>query len=276
MQVGIVSRSFSGMTNRQTAVRMRELGYSSTELCFTALDSNYWHYNGLTDLSGLSLDRFLQIVRTYREEGILVHSLGCFTRCVEHDPEQRKLYIDCLRRFAEYAAWAGIPVIATECGFDPGCRSLRAAYYEEDYRLLTDTIRQAAEYAAQLGVSIAIEPCVLDVLPSARRMRHFLDELGLPNVGCMLDPANLIANSSEEDMFRDLEGRILYFHGKDRKINDAYGRLIGDGEIDWPKFLRLYHDKCEGIPFILEYANNETAEEAFRRVQAFDRQAAQL
>ena len=52
--------------------------------------------------------------------------------------------------------------------------------------------------------------------------------------------------------------------------------LIGDGEIDWPKFLRLYHDKCEGIPFILEYANNETAEDAFRRVQAFDRQAAQL
>lgn len=273
MQIGIVSRSFSGMTNRQTAERMRELGYTSTELCLTAVDSNYWRYNGLTDLGGLSLDRFARIADTYREQGILVHAFGCFTCCVEHDEEKRRVYLDGFKRCIEYAAYARIPIVTTECGFDPECRSLRAAYYERDYQLLMDMVGRAASYAAQLGVSIAIEPCVLDVLPSARRMRHFLDELGMANVGCMLDPANLIANSSEEDMFRDLAGRILYFHGKDRKINDAYGRLIGDGEIDWPKFLRLYHAHCEGIPFILEYANNDTAAEAFRRVQCFDEAA---
>lgn len=273
MKIGIVSRSFSGMTNSQIAARMRELGYTSTELCFTATDSNYWHYNGVTDLSEMSLERFARIVETYREQGILVHALGCFTCCVEHDDVKRRVYIDCFKRCVEYAAYARIPVVTTECGFDPDCRSLRAAYYEKDYQILMSTIREVATYAAQLGVSIAIEPCVLDVLPSARRMRHFIDELGLPNVGCMLDPANLIANSSEEDMFRDLEGHILYFHGKDRKINDAYGRLIGDGEIDWVKFLRLYHEKCEGIPFILEYANNDTAAEAFERVQRFDEEA---
>ena len=114
---------------------------------------------------------------------------------------------------------------------------------------------------------------MIDVIPSAKRARDILEQVNHPRLKILLDPANLIANSSEEDMFRDLAGRILYFHGKDRKINDAYGRLIGDGEIDWPKFLRLYHAHCEGIPFILEYANNETAAEAFRRVQHFDEAA---
>ena len=48
---------------------------------------------------------------------------------------------------------------------------------------------------------------------------------------------------------------LAYFHGKDRKLNDRMGRLVGDGDIDWPLFLSLYHRHTEGTPFILEYVN---------------------
>ena len=45
-------------------------------------------------------------------------------------------------------------------------------------------------------------------------MRDFIEQIGSDRVKVLLDPANLIANSSEEDMFRYLKDHIFYFHGK--------------------------------------------------------------
>ena len=58
-------------------------------------------------------------------------------------------------------------------------------------------------------------------------------------------------------MFHHLAPRIAYLHGKDRKVNDLWGRALGDGDIDWPRFLALYHRHAEGRPFILEYVSPE-------------------
>jgi sugar phosphate isomerase/epimerase len=76
----------------------------------------------------------------------------------------------------------------------------------------------------------------------------------------------LIANSSEEDMFHYLAPHIAYFHGKDRRVNDAYGRVVGDGDIDWPLFFSLYHIHTPGVPFILEYVNIDNVCEIRDRV----------
>jgi len=56
-------------------------------------------------------------------------------------------------------------------------------------------------------------------------------------------------------MFSHLAPHIAYIHGKDRKVNDAKGRIIGDGDIDWRKFIRLYRRHTPDAPFILEYVN---------------------
>lgn len=276
MDIGITTRCFGGWTNQDTARKMAELGFPCTELCFVQSDSSYWVYNGRSDISDLSCQRVGEITACYEKEGISVCALGVFTSCVEHDPDQRRANIQYFKRHMEYASYCGVPWLATECGFDPQCRSLRAEYYETDFQLMKDTISELAEYAEKLGVGIAIEACVLDVLPSAKRLRDFLDQVGSPRVKAMLDPANLIANSSEEDMFRYLHGRIAYFHGKDRKVNDAYGRLLGDGDIDWPLFFKLYHTYGEGLPFILEYPNPDNAAMTRERALAFDQASYRL
>ncbi len=49
--------------------------------------------------------------------------------------------------------------------------------------------------------------------------RDFILQSGSDRIKVLLDPANLIANSSEEDMFFYLKDHIAYFHGKDRKVN---------------------------------------------------------
>ena len=63
---------------------------------------------------------------------------------------------------------------------------------------------------------------------------------------------------------------IAYLHGKDRKVNDVWGRAVGDGDIDWRLFFQLYHKYAEGKPFILEYVNEDNFREIMRRVNEYD------
>jgi sugar phosphate isomerase/epimerase len=111
------------------------------------------------------------------------------------------------------------------------------------------------ERARRHGVVIALEPCVLDIVPSAKRAADLLTQAASDRIGILLDPANLIAANSEEEMFAHLAPHIACLHGKDRKVNDRMGRALGEGDIDWPAFFRLYHRHTEGKPFILEYVN---------------------
>ena len=271
MKVGVVSRSFPGLDNRQVAAFMAEHGFSTTELCLTAADSNYWVYNGNSDLSGMSDQRFAEICKIYRDQGIELVSLGVFTNLIEPDDAKRDKN---LAYFKRHIAWAGqnkIPYVSTECGFDPEHRGVRTSCYESAIDRIKDSFRILIEECEKWNVSIALETCVIDVIPSAKRARDILRQVGSDRLKILLDPANLIANSDEEDMFKYLAPHIAYFHGKDRKVNDCYGRAVGDGEIDWPKFLKLYHRYTDGLPFILEYVTPENMAEIRDRVLAFDK-----
>ena len=79
LKFGITTRSFNGLTNAETAQRMHDIGFKCTELCFVQSDSPGWKYNGITDLTDMTDDRFAEIVATYREKDIEVTSLGVFT-----------------------------------------------------------------------------------------------------------------------------------------------------------------------------------------------------
>ena len=273
MKVGIVTRSFPEMTNEQAAAFMAQTGFETTELCLSQTDSKYWVYNGISDISAdggpCCHDRgHLPLA------GIEVCSLGVFTNLIETDEAKRAANLAYFERHMQYASEARIPVVATECGFDPASRGVRVDVYESRFNLLLDSLSWLCERAGWYGVDLALEPCVIDVVPSAKRMADTISQVGSPRLRVLLDPANLIANSSERDMFDYLAPHIAYFHGKDRKVNDAKGRVVGDGDIDWPLFLRLYHERCEGKPFIIEYVNAGNCAEILRRVREYDRMSA--
>jgi sugar phosphate isomerase/epimerase len=271
MDIGVVSRSFPQLSNEQAAFLMAERGFAWTELCFSQTDSSFWKYNGRSDLSALTDARSREIVQTYRKHGIGVASIGVFTNLLEEDDEELDRNLAYFERHMQIAALNEVPFVATECGFISGKRGINADTYESAFERLLRSIQRLAERASHYGVAIALEPCVLDVLPSAKRTADFLKQTGSDSVKVLLDPANLIANSSEEDMFRYLTPYIAYFHGKDRKVGDTYGRAVGDGDIDWTAFLELYHRHTEGVPFILEYVNIDNFCEIRDRVVAFDR-----
>ena len=273
LNFGITTRSFRDMTNAETAQRMHDIGFKCTELCFVQSDSPGWAYNGITDLSDMSDSRFAEIVAIYREKGIEVTALGVFTNMLEPDDELLAKNLENYRRMMELAAKNGIPYLPSECGFIPESRGVLAHLYESRFDRLKESLTTLCQYAAEYDVYVALECCVLDVVPSAKRAADLISQISSDRLKVLLDPANLIANSSEEDMFHYLSPHVGYFHGKDRKVNDTYGRLVGDGEIDWVKFLKLYHQHNDGVPFILEYNNAENAQTTYDLVMQYDAQA---
>jgi len=270
MDVGVVSRSFPELTNQETAQLIARNNFKWTELCFTATDSKYWVYNGRSDISDLTDERAAEIVDTYRKENVIVTSIGVFTNLIEPDDQELDANLSYFERHIEIAGKNGVPYVATECGFVPGKRGIQVETYESAFQRLVDSMKRLAKKAEEYDVYIALETCVLDVVPSAKRAADFINQVGSDRVKVLLDPANLIANSSEEDMFKYLTPHIGYFHGKDRKVNDTYGRVVGDGDINWHLFLELYHKYTEGVPFILEYVNKDNFCEIRDRVLRAD------
>ena len=255
MDVGAVSRSFPHLKNSDIAEFLSRNGFRWTELCFSSIDAKYWNYNGRSDLSTLTGKKAAELVADYQKRNVEVASIGVFTNLLEPDEQELEQNLAYFEAHMEIASQNEIPFVATECGFIPGRRGVFADTYEADFQRLVSALKRLTQKAEEYNVAVALEPCVLDVVPSAKRMRDLIEQVESDRLKVLLDPANLIANSSEEDMFRYLAPHIAYFHGKDRKVNDTYGRVVGDGDIDWPLFLSLYHQHTPGLPFILEYVN---------------------
>ena len=276
IKIGVVSRSFPDQTHEETAKILKEAGAVSTELCLHSADTKYWVYNGRSDMSDLSDETFSRIVQTYRDAGIQVAALGVFTNLITPDEKELEANLDFYENHMRLAGMNGIPFVSTECGFTPHERGVNTDRYESDFERLVQSLKELCSRAEKYNVTIALETCVIDVVPSAKRAADLYKQVGSPRLQFLLDPANLIANSSEEDMFRYLAPHTAYLHGKDRKVNDVMGRCVGDGEIDWPLFLSLYHKYCEGKPFILEYVNLDNFKDIMARVQKFDADAWKL
>ena len=178
MDVGVVTRSFPELTNRETAELLAASGFKWTELCFSQTDSKYWVYNGRSDLSDFSDARSRTVVAEYTDRGIAVSAIGVYTNLLEPDETELKKNLAYFERLMEIAATNDVPYVATECGFIPGQRGVRLETYESAFQRLVDKFGWLADRAARHGVVVALEPCVLDVVPSAKRTADFIAQVG--------------------------------------------------------------------------------------------------
>ena len=161
---------------------MSKKGFKWTELCFAQSDSNYWKYNGRTDLSDLSNDQSINIVETYRNNGVEVTAIGVFTNLLENDNNEQKKNLAYFERLMEIASINNVPYISTECGFIQGKRGINADSDEVAFQKLVENMKWLSSKAEKYNVTIALEPCVLDVLPSVKRTVDFIDQVGSDRV----------------------------------------------------------------------------------------------
>ena len=269
LNLGVVSRCFPELTCAEAADLIAANGFTCTELCFRHADADYWTYNGRGDLSALTDSRSRKLIKPFRDNGIEISSLGVFTNLIATDETELASNLAYFTRMMEIAAHNCIPVVATECGFTPGKRGINPDTLERDFSLLAKNLEYLATKAGEFDLSLALEPCIIDIVPSAKRTADLLAQIDSARLRVLLDPANLIANNTESEMFAHLTPHISYFHGKDRKLNDVYGRAVGDGDIDWPLFFDLYRRHTPGKPFILEYVTADNFAAIGQRTRAF-------
>ena len=151
LNIGITTRSFNGLSVAETVGRMQEIGFKCTELCFVHSDLGGWTYNGIGDLTGITPARIKEAADEFRSRGIEVTSLGMFTDLRNPDDEVMAREKEYMLRYIDMAAEAGIPYLASECGFTPGQRGINADRYESDYARIKETLRFACLEAEARG-----------------------------------------------------------------------------------------------------------------------------
>ncbi len=272
LNIGLTGRTLCGTSVAEAADIMQRAGFRTTELCFTHTDLGGWKYNGIGDLSGITEAKVKAACEEFRSRGIDVVSLGMFTDLRHPDPATRRRHIDYAKRYIAFAAEGRVPFLATECGFNEGNRGISANTYEEDYRNLRESLRELCLEAETSGVQLALEGSVFDIIASPRRQKTLIEDLEADcgvRLSALLDPASYVHASDEEGMFYYLKHDIGYLHGCDRRLSAADTTLLGDGSIDWVRFMIGYIKYADRKPFILDGCTKDNFAEVKQRAEEY-------
>ncbi len=268
--IGLATLGFGSYSNAELAEEFAAQGTKLIQLFLVQKDSRYWRYNGRTDVSELTERRCRQIADAYRSRGIAIDSIGVYTNLIHPDAAERAANLAYFEDMMKVANAMAVTKLVTESGYyKPEGPVQRIPYYLQSevwYRAI-DTFRRLAELAERHEVTVLIEPFFADLFASAKRTRCFIEEVGSAQIRALLDPANLLELNDLEEMFGQLKPYIQCLHAKDRKLHADRGVPAGEGDIDYPKFMRLAMSETPGVPVILEYVGPQNYKKALQYVR---------
>jgi sugar phosphate isomerase/epimerase len=194
--------------------------------------------------------------------GIELAALSATFNMIDPVLERRRDGLRRLRVLAETAARMQVPVLTLCTGTRDPADMWRWHPSNGDRDAWSDLLaamREAAAIAREAGIALAFEPEAANVVDSASKARRLLDELESPEVGVVIDPANLVPRSEVARMGEiveealDLLGpAVLVAHAKDiaRDEGSAFGPA-GQGLLDFPEYIRLLARSSFTGPLIL-------------------------
>ena len=140
-------------------------------------------------------------------------------------------------------------------------------FQEPVWNMMVATGKQLAELAESHGATVLLEAFFRGFLASAKRTRLFIEEIGSPRIRALLDPANILEVNDLEEMFNQLGPYIDCLHAKDRKLHVDRGVPAGQGDLDYPKFVKLTAQRTPKAPLILEYVGPNDYKAALAHLQ---------
>lgn len=271
MKMGIVTLTFPCRTNEEAAALIADNGFEAVQLFFSQTDSSGWRYNSRMDVSHIHGDESRRIVEPYRRRGLDVTALAVYTNPIEPDEAEWEANIAYFHDMMRIAQEMGISVLITEGGHirATGGEDLGATMSEASWHRIIAFGRRLVPEAEARGVVVAFEPYFLTQLSSAKRTRDFIEAVGSDRIRVMLDPANLLANNSLDEMFQQLSPFIVGVHAKDRKIGVHRGVPAGEGDLDYPRFIELLQEHVPDQPIIIEYVTEDTFLSARKHLTQF-------
>jgi sugar phosphate isomerase/epimerase len=269
--IGISTLGFNKMTNQELAVELAREGFRTIQLFLSQTDSNYWKYNGRSDLSGLTDERCKAIADAYRSAGITIHSIGVYTNLIHPDPAERTANLAYFEGMMRAGAAMGCRTFISEAGhYEPEAGPPPKVPYhfqEEVWAQMVATGKKLAAMADRHSATVLLEPFFRGFLASAKRTRVFIEEIGSPRIRALLDPANLLEINDLEEMFSQLGPYIDCLHAKDRKLHVDRGVPAGRGDLDYPKFVSLAAKFTPKVPLVLEYVGPQDYKQALAHLR---------
>lgn len=180
-------------------------------------------------------------------QGVDIAAVDGTYNMIHPDQDRRARNLDHLVSLIELAPrfGTGIVTLCTGTRDDMMWRGHRDNQSVEAWADLVAQLRVATEAAEAAGIHLAFEPEYNNVVNSAARARHLIDEVGSPTLKVVMDAANLFHPGDLDRMHEhlaevfDLVGRdIVLAHAKDLDHDgDAGGRAAGQGKLDYTDYL---------------------------------------
>lgn len=268
--IGVATLGFREHTNARLAGELARNGIRVVQLFLSQTDSRYWKYNGRSDVSDLTAQRCKAIADAYRSAGVSIHSIGVYTNLIHPDEAERKANLAYFEAMMTIGGAMGVRTFITEAGdYHSDEPAPRVAYHFQEtvWKTMVATGKELARLAERHQATVLLEPFFRGFLASAKRTRVFIEEIASPRVRALLDPANLLEVNDLEEMFTQLAPYIDCLHAKDRKLHVDRGVPAGQGDLDYPTFVRLAAKHTPRAPLILEYVGPNDYKQALAHLR---------
>jgi len=268
--IGMSTLGFGELTNQQLAKQLAASGIHVIQLFLNQTDSRYWKYNGRSDVSDLTADRCKAIAAAYRDAGIRIQGLGVYTNLIHPDAAERKANLEYFEAMMKIGRHMEVNVFITEAGHYHGegpAPVVPYCFQEPVWYRMVETGKQLARIAQRYNATVLFEAFYRGFLASAKRTRLFLEAVDSPHIRALLDPANLLEINDLDEMFDQLQPWIDCLHAKDRKLHVDRGVPAGQGDLDYPTFVKLVAARTPDAPLILEYVGSKDYRQALAHLQ---------
>jgi sugar phosphate isomerase/epimerase len=240
MRVGIITHAFQKPTIEDIAESVKASRIRSVQLDLASA--------GMESLpESLDGGACRRIREAFDSRGIEVAALMTTFNAIHPDRGIRYDHIARAIRMIERCGDLGTPVAALCTGTrdtESMWRTHPANSKPEAWRDLIETLEQLLPAAEACGVKLGIEPEPNNVVDSAGKARRLLDEMRSPNLGIVMDGANLFGFDERRSMrdvlnegFDLLGARIILAHAKDLSDDpsDPFP-AVGTGKLDWDTY----------------------------------------
>jgi sugar phosphate isomerase/epimerase len=263
MKLGFVSAILPDLSLEEVFKFASENGFDCVELMCWPAGKAERRYASVThlDVSSFNKNDAHKVLTLAKQYNVTISGLGYYPNPLAADKDERRTYIDHIKKVIAASALLGVNVMNTFIGRDP----LKAI--DDQWSDFEKVWKPIVSFAENRGVKIGIENCPmlfsLDEWPGGKNLaispeiwRRMFTIIPSPYFGLNYDPSHLIWQHI--DYVRgiyEFKDRLVHVHAKDEKIMSdlLYDRgilglkwhvpkLPGLGNVNWGAFFSALTD----------------------------------
>ena len=255
MEIGIFSRTYERMSLEAVFRQMDRQGIHHTQFNLSSA--------GMAALPDSVDEETLLTVRALAKKyGITLDALSGTFNMIDPDVDARTRGCRQFETQCRAARLLGIPIVTLCTGSRHPTNkwawhedNLTEAAWSDQMRSTEQILRSAQDN----GIILGVETEASNIICTPEKARQYLDDVGSSNLKIIMDGANLFRpeqvprmGSILEEAFDALGKDIVLAHAKDFSLGqDIDFVAAGEGELDFPLYIRLLKQCGYGGPLVL-------------------------